>query len=164
MELIMPGLGVIFWMTLSFAVVLFILRKFAWKPILNTIKERENTISRSLKKAEKIEKETAELNETKERIITETNQEKLNIIEQAKIDREEIIKEAKQNALEQSKKIIEEAKRAGENERKKIEAQIKKEIAFLSIDMAEKIMVTELSDKQKHKKIVMDNLENIHKN
>lgn len=164
MELIMPGLGVIFWMTLSFAIVVYILRKYAWKPILGAIKDRENSIKRSLKNAEKIENEVAKLNETKERIILETNNEKLSIIEQANKSREEIIKEAKQKALEESKKIIEDAKKTIETERKMATAQIKKEIAILSIDMAEKIMVSELSDKEKHKKLVLDNLEKVNLN
>jgi len=164
MELIMPGLGVIFWMTLSFAIVLYILRKFAWKPILGAIKDRENNIKRSLINAEKIEKEVSKLNETKERIISETNNEKEGIIERARKTQEEILKEAKEKALEESRKIVEEAKKTIDIERKKAEAQIKKEIAILSIDIAEKIMVEELSDKQKHKKLVLDNLEKMHLN
>ncbi len=161
MELIMPGLGVIFWMTLAFAIVVYILRRYAWKPILNTIKDREDNIRRSLKRSEKIEKEIKELKETKERIVSETNHEKVNIIEQAKKARDEILKEAREKAIEESKKIIEESKKIIEVERKKAEAQIKKEIAVLSIDMAEKILVSELSDKQRHKQLVLDSLEKI---
>ncbi len=160
----MPGLGVIFWMTLAFAIVLYVLRRFAWKPILNTIKEREDGIRRSLKNAEKIEKEITQLNETKDRIIAETNHEKVNIIEQGKKAGEEILREARRKAEDESKKIIEESKKIIETERKKIEDQIKKEIAVLSIDMAEKILVAELSDKQKHKQLVLDNLEKVHLN
>ncbi len=164
MELIMPGLGVIFWMTVAFAVVLYILRKFAWKPILSTIKTREDNIRRSLARAEKIEKEVAELNETKERIISETNDEKVNIIEQAKKAKEEILTEAKYEANQERERMIEEAKKTIDVERKKVQAQLKKEIAGLSIDMAEKILTRELSDKQKHKNLVLDNLENIQLN
>ncbi len=164
MELIMPGLGVIFWMTLSFAIVLFILRKFAWKPILGAIKERENNISKSLKDAEKVEKEIASLNETKERIIEEANNEKIGIVEQGKKAKEELLKEAKEEAHEQKNRMIAEAKKAIEAERKNLADQIKKEITFLSVDMAEKILVEELSDKEKQKKFVMDNLENINLN
>ncbi len=161
MELINPGIGVIFWMTLSFGIVLFILTKFAWKPIHSAIRERENRIEESLKNAEKVEKEIASINETKDRIISETNQEKIDILEDAKKEKERIIQEAKNEAVKEGQNLIDDAKKAIENEKRKARKQIQQEIAGLSIDMAEKILVTELSDKDKHKKFVLDNLENV---
>ena len=98
MELVTPGIGLIFWMLLSFSLVLIILKKYAWKPVLQMLKEREENIENSLKSAEKAKDEMAKLQTDNERILNEARKERDLLIKEAREIKEKIIFEAKSQA------------------------------------------------------------------
>jgi F-type H+-transporting ATPase subunit b len=98
MELITPGLGLVFWMVLSFSVILFILKKFAWKPILKALKERENTIDTALKSADKAREKMEQLKADNEKIIKEAKNERDSLLKEAHQVKDKTISEAKQKA------------------------------------------------------------------
>lgn len=144
MELITPGLGLVFWMVLSFSVILFILKKFAWKPILKALKERENTIDTALKSADKAREEMEHLKADNEKIIKEAKNIRDNLLKEARQVKDKIISEAKQKANSEANIIIADAKRQIENEKEAAVDEIKNQIAGFSIEIAEKILKKKL--------------------
>ncbi len=144
MELITPGLGLVFWMVLSFSVILFILKKFAWKPILKALKERENTIDTALKSADKAREEMEHLKADNEKIIKEAKNVRDNLLKEARQVKDKIISEAKQKANSEANIIIADAKRKIENEKEAALDEIKNQIAGFSVEIAEKILKKKL--------------------
>ena len=144
MELITPGLGLVFWMVLSFSVILFILKKFAWKPILKALKERENTIDTALKSADKAREEMEHLKADNEKILKEAKNIRDNLLKEARQVKDKIISEAKQKANSEANIIIADAKRQIENEKEAAVDEIKNQIAGFSIEIAEKILKKKL--------------------
>ncbi len=154
MELIQPGIGLIFWMTLSFLIVLFILKKFAWKPILNGLKERENTIDEALNAAEKARDEMKDLKVDNEKLIMQAKEERDNILRDAHKVKDSIIMEAKEKAQIEANKIVDGAMVTIENEKSAAISDLKSQVADLSIEIAEKIMKEELKIKGKQKEFL----------
>ncbi len=154
MELIQPGIGLIFWMTLSFLIVLFILKKFAWKPILNGLKERENTIDEALNAAEKARDEMKNLKADNEKLIMQAKEERDNILREANKVKDSIIMEAKEKAQVEANKIVDGAMVTIENEKSAAISDLKSQVANLSIEIAEKIMKEELKVKGKQKEFL----------
>ncbi len=154
MELVQPGLGLIFWMTLSFSILLWILAKFAWKPILKGLKERENTIDEALNAANKAKEEMKELKFSNEQLLKEAKEERDNILRDARHVKENIIDEAKEKANEEANRIVENAKEAIQLEKMAAITEMKNELASLSIEIAEKILKDELSATDKQKKLI----------
>src|SRR6185295_384095 len=111
MELLKPELGLIFWTAVIFLTVFFMLKKFAWKPILKALDDREKTISDSLQTAERTKKEMAELKSQHEQLLNEARQERSMILKEAKDIKDSIIAEARDKAKIEGSKMIEEAKR-----------------------------------------------------
>ncbi len=109
MELVTPGLGLIFWMAIGFGVVLWILGKFAWKPILKAIKDRESTIEDALNLAEKTKEDMLNLKITNEKILQEAKEEKASILKEARKIKDSIIEEAEKKANEKYQTIVESA-------------------------------------------------------
>ncbi|MCL3780335.1 F0F1 ATP synthase subunit B [Prolixibacteraceae bacterium JC049] len=158
MELLNPGIGLLFWMSLSFGIVFFILKKFAWKPILNALKEREQSIDNALKSADKAKAKMAEMQAGNQRIMKEAQKEKDQLLKEAKEIKKKIISDAKEEASLEAVKMIEEAKRAIENEKATALNEIKKQVADLSITIAEKVLEKELSDPKNQEEMVDDML------
>jgi F-type H+-transporting ATPase subunit b len=154
MELVTPGIGLIFWMTLSFGLVLVILRKFAWRPILSTIKEREAYIAGSIRESKRIQRELAELDATKEKLLVQAREKADELIQQAKKEGESVIKNAQQQAREEASKIIESAKNSIFAERKAAEREIRKQIVNLTVDMTRRVLQDEFSDVGKNNQYV----------
>jgi F-type H+-transporting ATPase subunit b len=154
MGLVTPNPGTIFWMLIIFGIVLFILRKFAWKPILNALKDREESISQALNSAEEAKKEVAGLKADNERIIAEARQEKNIILREAKEIKEKIISEAKEKAAEETNKSIVLAKQQIEAEKIAAINEMKRQVAELSVLIAEKVIRKELSNKAEQEKMV----------
>jgi len=154
MELIIPDFGLFFWMILSFSVVLFILFKYAWKPILRALKYREKTIEKSLFAAKKAKEEMAKIEFGNEKITELAKIEKENILKEAKKIKEEIIAQAKEIAQKEAKKIITETKEKIEQEKIIAMDDIKNQIAVLSVDIAEKILKQDLADNTKQKELI----------
>ena len=135
MELVTPGLGLIFWMVISFSVILFILKKYAWKPILNALKEREITIDTALKSADKAKEEMEQLKADNEKIFKEAKNERDNLLKDARQVKDKIISEAKLKANSDVKKIIADARGKIESEKEAALAEIKNQVAGFSIEI-----------------------------
>ncbi|MFV0266797.1 MAG: F0F1 ATP synthase subunit B [Draconibacterium sp.] len=154
MGLVMPNPGTIIWMIIIFAIVLFILKKFAWKPILNALKEREESIAHALNSAEEAKKEVAGLKADNEKIITEARREKDAILKEAKELKDKIVAEAKEKAAQEAQKTIDEARQQIDAEKTAAINTIKKQVAELSVMIAEKVIRKELAEKGEQGKMV----------
>jgi F-type H+-transporting ATPase subunit b len=154
MELIQPGLGLIFWMTLSFALVLFLLKKYAWKPIMKMLKEREEAIDSALHEADKAREEMKLLKFDNERLLKQAKEERDAILTEARKIREKMIEEARLKAGQEAQRVIDGAKERIENEKMAAIVDLKNQIAQLSIDIAEKVIKTELAQDKKHDELI----------
>lgn len=153
MELFTPSVGTLFWMLLFFSIILWILKKFAWKPILNSLKEREKSIEEALSSAEKAKEQMAKLKAENQKILSEAKLEREKLLKEAKELKDKIIAEAHEQAQQEAKKIIDVAKQSIENEKLNAINEIKSQIASLSLVIAEKI-IREKLDEQKHKELI----------
>lgn len=159
MDLITPELGLVFWTLVTFLILLFILRKFAWKPILGAVSEREEGIKDALASAEKARKEMENLQADNERILQEARIERETMLKEAREMKSKMISDAKEEAQDQANKMIAQAQAAIESEKKSAMAELKSHVASLSIDIAEKVVKNELSNKDKQLKLVETMLE-----
>ena len=164
MELIQPGLGLIFWMTISFGAVLFILAKFAWKPILKSLKEREHSIDEALHAADKAREEMKQLQFSNEKLLREAKNDRDAILNEARKVREKMIEDARTKANEEAQRIVENAKERIENEKMAAITDLKNQIALLSIEIAEKLIREELSKDKKQEELIRKMLDDIKTN
>ena len=158
MDLITPEFGLVFWTLITFLVLLFILRKFAWKPILGAVSEREEGIKDALASAEKARQEMENLQADNERILKEARAERETMLKEARELKAKMISDAKEEAQNQASKMIEQAQAAIDSEKKAAMAELKSHVAGLSIEIAEKVVRDELSNKDKQIKLVEDML------
>lgn len=149
MELITPGLGLIFWMTLVFLLLLFILGKFAWKPILKSLKDREASIREALHSADKARQEMKDLQFSNEALLREAKNERDAILNEARKIKDKIIEEARQKATEEAGRIVDATKITINNEKMAAMTDLKNQVADLSLEIAKKIIQRELSDPKK---------------
>ena len=154
MGLVTPNPGTIFWMVIIFGIVFYILKKFAWKPILNALKEREESIANALNMAEQARKEVEGLKAGNEKIIAEARREKEMILKEVKDLKDKIIAEAREKASAEVQKSIDQARVQINSEKTVAINDIKKQVAELSVMIAEKVIKKELSDKGEQVKIV----------
>ena len=154
MGLVTPELGTIFWMVIIFGVVVFILGKFAWKPILSALNERESNIDNALRAAEQARKEVQNLKADNEKIMAEAKKEKEKILHEALELKDKIIAEAKQKADADAKSSIQHAKHQIQNEKAKAINEMKKQVAELSLMIAEKVIRKELDDDKKQHEMI----------
>jgi len=158
MDLVTPEIGLIFWTSLSFLILLIILRKFAWKPILNSVQTREDSIKDALEAADAAKREMENLTADNERILKEARAERDNLMKDARDMKNKMINDAKEEAKVQADKMIANAQAAIESEKKAAVAEIKTQVAALSIEIAEKVVKEELSSNDKQLKLVEDML------
>jgi F-type H+-transporting ATPase subunit b len=154
MDLITPEFGLVFWTAITFLLLLLILRKFAWKPILGAVSDREEGIKDALASAENARKEMENLTADNERILKEARLERETMLKEAREIKAKMISDAKEEAQEQANKMITQAQLAIESEKKSAMAELKNHVAGLSIEIAEKVVRQELSDKGKQLKLV----------
>ncbi len=154
MGLVTPNPGTIFWMLIIFGIALYILRKFAWKPILNALKDREQSIASALNSAEEAKREVASLKADNEKIIIEAKQEKNIILKEAREMKDKIVAEARDKAITEGAKSIELAKQQIQAEKDAAINDLKKQVAELSVLIAEKVIRKELSNKAEQEKMV----------
>lgn len=154
MELIQPGLGLIFWMTLSFLAVLFVLGRFAWKPIIRMLKEREQTIDDALHAADKAREEMKMLQVDNEKLLKQAKEERDAILNEARKIRDKLIEEARQKAGQEAQRIVDGAVERIENEKMAAIVDLRNQVANLSIEIAEKILKEELAQKDKHQELI----------
>lgn len=156
------SVGLFFWQTLIFLVLLFLLRKFAWKPILNAVNDREKSIRDSLNQAEEAKREMKKLESNNKALLKEAQAERDSMMKEAKEERNAMIKEAKQKAKLEADKLVAEARTTINNEKLAAVGEIKSQVASLSVDIAEKILQKELSVEDKQKALMeklVDDLE-----
>ena len=149
MSLINPGFGLVIWMLLAFGITLFILAKFAWKPILGSLKEREDSIEESLQAAEKARDAMDGLKLDNEQLLRDAKDERDALLSDARKIKDKIIEEAKEKANAEGVNMIEAAKEQIEHQKNAAVVEIKNTIASYSILIAEKILKEELKDKKK---------------
>ncbi|MCA6435749.1 MAG: F0F1 ATP synthase subunit B [Bacteroidetes bacterium] len=153
-SLIEPGLGLIVWTTIVFILLLVILAKFAWKPILTAIKTREQGITDALASADRALNEVRELKSNNERLLAEGRAERDNLLKEAREMKESIINEAKSKATKDAERIMQTAREQIINEKNAAITDLKNQVATLSIDIAEKILKSELTQDEKQKTLV----------
>ncbi len=161
MGFVTPDYGTIFWMVIIFGIVLFILKKFAWGPILKALKDREKSISDALNSAEKARKEVAGLKASNEQIIAEARKEKDHILKEALSIKDKIVAEAKAQANAEAQKSIESARQQIEAEKTAAISEIKKQVAELSVMIAEKVIKKQLENPKDQEKLVQDMLNDL---
>lgn len=160
MELVSPGIGLILWMTLSFALLVLILRRYAWKPILKSLRDREHTIDEALNQANKAREEMKNLKADNEKLLKEAQEERNVILRDARKVKDEIIEQARVKANEEANNIVENAKVRIENEKMAAMTDLKNQIASISIEIAEKVLERELSDESKQEQFMKKLIEN----
>ena len=156
MSLLTPNPGLIFWMLVVFLLVVFILAKFAWKPIIKGLKDRENEIQGALDLAERTKIEMAQLKADNEKLIIEANAIRDRIIRDAKEASDRMIAESKDRAAVEGQKMIEGARDTIRNEQHAAIAKMRKEVAVLSLEIAEQVLHRELKDKESQEKLISD--------
>ncbi|WP_312763613.1 F0F1 ATP synthase subunit B [Epilithonimonas sp.] len=144
--MIEPGIGLLFWMTLTFIILLFLLAKFAWKPILNAVNDREVTIIDALNQAKLAKQEMAQLKEDNERILREARAERDGILKEAREMKDKIVNEAKERAKVEGEKMIAAARQSIQSEKNAAMAEIKSQIGTLSVNIAENILREKLNN------------------
>jgi len=152
--LLNPSLGTIFWSTIAFLVVLFLLRKMAWGPILKALDDREKSIEEALNAAEKARTEMASMQADNERSIQEARNERNRMMQEAREMADSIISDAKNKAKEEAGREVASAREAIELERKSAVAKLKAEVANLSIDIAEQIVRAELKEGSNQQELI----------
>jgi F-type H+-transporting ATPase subunit b len=161
MQLVTPGIGLIFWMTITFSIVLFLLSKFAWKPILNSIKEREDSINNALSAADDARKAMDALKSDNQKLLNEARAERDRMLKEASEMKDQIIAKATKDAKDAGDKLITSAKEAIEKEKLNALNELKTQVAVLSVDMAEKILRKKMEDRSQQESFVNDNLKSI---
>lgn len=161
MDLITPALGLVFWTSLVFVVLWILLGKFAWKPIVKAIRDRESSIEESLKAAEIARDEMKELTANNEKLLQEAKNERANIIELANKTAKEIIAEAEGKASTKGAQLLEKAHAAIEAEKKAAIADMRKEAVSLSVNIAEKLLRRELSQKDAQEALLADYVKDV---
>lgn len=161
MELVKPDFGLVFWMTISFLIVVFILRKFAWGPILTALKERETSIMDALNSAKKAKEEVANMKAENERILQEARNERDKMLKEARDTKDAIVNEARTKAQVEGDRIITIAREAIQNEKMAAITELKNQVATLSIEIAEKVIRQQLAGDDKQKALVNDLLKDV---
>ncbi len=146
--------GLFFWSALLFIGLVLLLKKFAWKPILDAVNEREEGIKNALLSAENAKKEMQQLKADNEKIVAEALLQRDAIIKEAKEIKHDMIETAKENAQEQVNKMVQAAKESIEREKTAVLFDMKKQISVLSVEIAEKVLRNELSNKDVQNQLV----------
>ena len=159
MDLVTPDIGLIFWTTVSFAILYFILAKFAWKPILGVVNEREKSIKDALSAAEKAKEEMVNLKADNEKILNEAKLQRESLLKEAREIKSKINADAESEATEKANKLVEAAKTAIENEKSAAMKELQNTVVDLSLNIAEKLLSKELDNKEKQLENIQDILD-----
>ena len=158
------SVGLFFWQTLLFLVLLFLLRKFAWKPILEAVNEREDSIQEALDSAKEAKLEMAKLKSDNEDLLNEARAERDAMMKEARSIKDDIVAEAKTTANVEAEKIIISARESIQHEKMAAITELKNQVAVLSIEIAEKILKDELSSAEKQKALIDNVVKDINLN
>jgi F-type H+-transporting ATPase subunit b len=156
-----PAIGTIFWTTLIFGLFFLILAKFAWKPILNAVRARDEMIKGSLESAERAKEEMLKLQSDNEAILRKAREEREGILKEAREVRDKLISEAKGKATEEAEKLIEKARVGIESEKRKALSEIREQVTTLSVEIASKIVGEKLKQSGEQDKLIDTYLKDI---
>ena len=145
MELLTPELGLFMWTLVAFLAVFFILRKFAWGPILKSLNERETGIAESIAAADRVRKEMAQMQNENEKLMMQAREERSAMLKEAKETRDRVVNEAKDAAKVEANKIIADAQQQIQQQKMAALTEVKNEIGNLAVEVAEKILRKQLS-------------------
>jgi F-type H+-transporting ATPase subunit b len=154
MDLLIPSFGLIFWTMLAFLIVVFVLKKYAWKPILQSLNDREKTIADSLATAERIKAEMAQMKSENEALLVKAREERSQMLKEARDMKEKIINEARDQANIEGGKIITDAQAAIEQQKMAAITEVKNQIGNLVIEVSEKILRRQLENKPEQEKYI----------
>ena len=154
MDLLTPSFGLIFWTLLAFLIVFLILKKYAWKPILKSLEDREKNISSSLETAERLKVEMAQMKNENEALLAKAREERAQLLKEAREARDKIINEAKEQAKGEASRIVADAQVAIQTQKMAAITEVKNEVSALVIEVAEKILRRELSNKAEQEKFI----------
>jgi len=146
--------GLFFWQLLIFIFLVLLLKKFAWKPILDTVNERESSIKDAMSEADKARNEMAAIQESNQKVLKEARAEREALLKDARNTGAEIIAQAKTDAKTEANKIISQAQEAIQNEKRAAVNELKNQVAQISLEIAEKVIDTELANKDKQAQLV----------
>lgn len=159
MELLLPGIGLIFWTLLAFLIVFFILKKFAWKPILASLKERETSISTAIASAEKMKAEMALMKSENELLLAQAREERAAMIKEAKDTTAKMIGEAKDKAKLEYDRILADAQLAIQQQKNAALTDVKNQVGQLVIEVSEKVLRRELANKKEQESFIQQQAE-----
>jgi F-type H+-transporting ATPase subunit b len=154
MELLTPDPGLLFWTFITFSLLVFVLGKFAWKPILHAIKVREESIEYSLKEADKARRDVQNLELTKRQMMDEARSGRDTLLKEAREIRNTIIEEARQAAKKEADKLVASARQQIESEKVAAVEDLKRQVAILSVDIASKLLGKELESSDKQRELI----------
>jgi F-type H+-transporting ATPase subunit b len=146
--------GLFFWQLLIFIFLVLLLKKFAWKPILDTVNERESSIKDAMSEADKARNEMAAIKESNQKVLKEARAEREALLKDARNTGAEIVAKAKTDAKTEADKIISQAQEAIQNEKRAAVNELKNQVAQISLEIAEKVIDTELANKDKQAQLV----------
>jgi len=161
MGLITPDYGLVVWMLISFGLVLFVLKKFAWKPIMEGLKSREETISKSLRQAEEARNEIQKLQAYNEELADKARAERELALKEAKSLRDKIVEEARIQAQAEAQKIIDKSKLLIIQEKENAQKELAQMVSKLALEISEKVLRKEFSDREKQMGYFKDLLKEI---
>jgi F-type H+-transporting ATPase subunit b len=161
MDLVTPSIGLVFWTLVSFLVLLVLLKKLAWKPMLSAIHERERSIEDALNKAELAREEMSRLSNENETLMKQARIERDEILKEAKELKDQILVEAKNQAQIEGAKLIEKAKIEINNQKVAALDEVKNQVASLSIEIAEKVLRKQFDDQKTQNALVSDLLKDV---
>ena len=164
MDLVTPDLGLLFWTGIVFCTLLFLLAKFAWKPILNAVNEREKSISDALELAEKTREEMKSLKAENDKVLKQAKAERDEILKDAKSIAVSMIAEAKKQSKEEAKKIVDNARDSINAEKASAISDLRTQVASFSIEIAEKVVRGELSSSEKQQALANQLVDDINLN
>ncbi|HLO61113.1 MAG TPA: F0F1 ATP synthase subunit B [Bacteroidales bacterium] len=154
MDLLIPETGTIIWSFIGFLITFLILAKFAWKPLLKGLKERDNSIAQALQAAELAKKDVSMLHSESEKLLAEAKAERDKIMQEARAMKDSLLNEAREQAKKEGHKLLDEARTAIKNERAAAIQDIRKQVAELSVSISEKILMHELEDSDKQRELI----------
>jgi F-type H+-transporting ATPase subunit b len=154
--LLNPDLGMLFWTFVAFIIVLFILKKFAWKSILDNLKERETNIADSIATAERVKAEMAQLQNENEALLAKAREERATMLKEAKETKDKIVAEAKEQAKVEANRIVAEAQQSINNQKMAALTEVKNMVGNLVVEVSEKVLRRELANKNEQEKYIRD--------
>jgi len=164
MDLLSPELGLFFWTLLAFLIVFFILRKYAWRPILSSLNDREKGIADSIAQADRVRKEMSALQAQNETLLAQAREERQTMLREAKDAGEKMVAEAKERAKTEADRMIAEARQQIEQQKMAALTDVKNQIGSLAVEVAEKVLRKNLSSDAAQADYARELVENVNLN